>query len=186
MDGYRIFVGGLSLDTTDDELSDYFKKYGTITDYVVICDKVTGASRGFGFVTFEQLGIVDKIVSEEHEIRGKRLNVKKAEPKDSEVAARRHDRGDRGDHRDYRDRGGDRGERGRGRSRSRSRSRDRHDRRGGSSSAGGRGKSSFLGLFPVLLHSFSLLFLNLCQVVEEGVDTTSEEEEAIITLVNQQ
>jgi RNA recognition motif-containing protein len=142
MDGYRIFVGGLALDTTDDELNDYFKKYGTITDYVVICDKVTGHSRGFGFVTFEQLGIVDKIVSEDHELRGKRLNVKKAEPKDAEVAARRHgDRGgDRGDHRDYRERGGDRDERRRGRSRSRSRSRDRQDRRGGSSYGGGRGE----------------------------------------------
>lgn len=47
----RLFVGGLSHDTTSDGLRDAFKKYGPVIDAVVVTDRDTGASRGFGFVT---------------------------------------------------------------------------------------------------------------------------------------
>lgn len=49
----KLFVGGLSLDTTDEDMSEYFKAYGTITDCVVIKDSATSRSKGFGFVTYE-------------------------------------------------------------------------------------------------------------------------------------
>tara|TARA_R110002050_G_scaffold24131_1_gene64476 strand:- start:1432 stop:1659 length:228 start_codon:yes stop_codon:yes gene_type:complete len=43
---HKLFVGGLSWNTTVDGLRDYFNKYGTINDAVVMQDKMTGRSRG--------------------------------------------------------------------------------------------------------------------------------------------
>ena len=48
----KLFVGGLSWDTTDDGLRKAFASYGEITEAKVITDRDTGRSRGFGFVTF--------------------------------------------------------------------------------------------------------------------------------------
>ena len=50
----KLFVGGLSWDTTDDGLRQAFASYGEITEAKVITDRDTGRSRGFGFVTFTQ------------------------------------------------------------------------------------------------------------------------------------
>ena len=46
-----MFVGGISFETTDELLDEYFSKYGTLTDCVVIKDG--NKSKGFGFVTYE-------------------------------------------------------------------------------------------------------------------------------------
>jgi cold-inducible RNA-binding protein len=48
----KLFVGGLSWDTTDDGLRRAFASYGEIIEAKVIADRDTGRSRGFGFVTF--------------------------------------------------------------------------------------------------------------------------------------
>jgi cold-inducible RNA-binding protein len=50
----KLFVGGLSWDTTDDGLRQAFAQYGEITEAKVITDRDTGRSRGFGFVTFTE------------------------------------------------------------------------------------------------------------------------------------
>jgi cold-inducible RNA-binding protein len=50
--GKKLFVGGLSWDTTDDGLRQAFQPFGDITEAKVITDRDTGRSRGFGFVTF--------------------------------------------------------------------------------------------------------------------------------------
>jgi RNA recognition motif-containing protein len=50
----KLFVGGLSWDTTDDGLRQAFASNGEITEAKVITDRNTGRSRGFGFVTFAQ------------------------------------------------------------------------------------------------------------------------------------
>ncbi len=50
----KLFVGGLSWDTTDDGLRQAFQSYGEITEAKVITDRETGRSRGFGFVTFTE------------------------------------------------------------------------------------------------------------------------------------
>ena len=46
----KLFVGGLSWDTTDDSLKNFFASAGTVVTANVIKDKYTGKSRGFGFV----------------------------------------------------------------------------------------------------------------------------------------
>ena len=50
----KLFVGGLSWDTTDEGLRQAFASCGEITEAKVITDRDTGRSRGFGFVTFAQ------------------------------------------------------------------------------------------------------------------------------------
>ncbi|XP_078526614.1 cold-inducible RNA-binding protein B-like [Lissotriton helveticus] len=52
-DDGKIFVGGLSFDTNEQDLEQQFCKYGAISEVVVIKDRETQRSRGFGFVTFE-------------------------------------------------------------------------------------------------------------------------------------
>ncbi len=49
----KLFVGGLSWGTDSEGLRQAFAEYGDLSDAVVINDRETGRSRGFGFVTFE-------------------------------------------------------------------------------------------------------------------------------------
>ncbi len=49
----KLFVGGLSWDTTTERLREAFARFGSILEATVIPDRETGRSRGFGFVTFE-------------------------------------------------------------------------------------------------------------------------------------
>lgn len=46
----KLYVGGLPYATTDDELRDAFQQAGTVTSAVIIMDKMSGRSKGFGFV----------------------------------------------------------------------------------------------------------------------------------------
>ena len=48
----KVFVGSLSWNTDDQSLNSYFSKIGEIEESVVIKDRETGRSRGFGFVTY--------------------------------------------------------------------------------------------------------------------------------------
>lgn len=48
----KLFVGGLSWDSTEETLQNHFQGYGTITEVALMKDKYTGQPRGFGFVTF--------------------------------------------------------------------------------------------------------------------------------------
>lgn len=50
----KIFVGGLPYHTTDQTLHDYFKVFGEIEEAVVITDRQTQKSRGYGFVTMKE------------------------------------------------------------------------------------------------------------------------------------
>ncbi|XP_040179727.1 cold-inducible RNA-binding protein B-like isoform X2 [Rana temporaria] len=49
----KLFVGGLSFDTNEQSLEQVFCKYGQISEVVVVKDRETKRSRGFGFVTFD-------------------------------------------------------------------------------------------------------------------------------------
>ncbi len=50
---YKLFVGGLPFSTTDEELQQFFAQSGTVASAVVIKDRDSGRSKGFGFVEFE-------------------------------------------------------------------------------------------------------------------------------------
>jgi len=78
----KIFVGALSQETTQDEFDDYFKAYGEVTDSVIMIDKHTGRSRGFGFVSYKDSASVEAVLEQNHhEIHGKRVDCKRAVPR---------------------------------------------------------------------------------------------------------
>ena len=77
----KLFVGGLSWDTTSEGLRAAFSKFGTIVEATVIPDRDTGKSRGFGFVSFESSREADDAVKQMHgaELDGRTLKVNRAE-----------------------------------------------------------------------------------------------------------
>jgi hypothetical protein len=78
----KLFVGGLSWETTTEELQIAFANFGRVTDAAVICDRSTGRSRGFGFVTFEKHADADAAIKQMdgRELDGRPLKVNRAEP----------------------------------------------------------------------------------------------------------
>merc|ERR1719277_2109799 len=84
----KVFVGGLPQDCPTEALTDYFGQFGSITDAIVMTDRETGRSRGFGFVTFEGIESVDKVMAmhQEHSIQGKWIDCKRASEEGSKGA----------------------------------------------------------------------------------------------------
>jgi len=60
----KLFVGGLSWNTSDEGLTDAFAKFGEVSEAKVITDRETGRSRGFGFVTFAEGADADAAMAE--------------------------------------------------------------------------------------------------------------------------
>ena len=79
----KLFVGGLSWDTTDEGLKQAFASYGEITEAKVITDRDTGRSRGFGFVTFAQDDDAKTAISKMDgtSLDGKTIKVNEAQEK---------------------------------------------------------------------------------------------------------
>ncbi|KAL6952289.1 hypothetical protein U1Q18_045571 [Sarracenia purpurea var. burkii] len=78
----KLFVGGVAWETTEETFTNYFCKYGEITDSVIMMDKLSGRSRGFGFVTFADPAVADKVLEEEHVIDGRAVEVKRTVPRE--------------------------------------------------------------------------------------------------------
>jgi len=82
--GNKVFVGGLNWDATEDDLRELFGETGTVTDAVIVNDRETGRSRGFGFVTMssddEAKTAVEKF--SDHEFMGRNLTVNEARPRE--------------------------------------------------------------------------------------------------------
>jgi len=78
----KLFVGNLDYSVTADDLKATFAGAGTVVDAVVITDKMTGRSRGFGFVEMEteeeMKAAVEKINGAD--LKGRKLNVNEARP----------------------------------------------------------------------------------------------------------
>lgn len=58
-----------------DEFIKHFGKYGEITDSVIMKDRNTGQPRGFGFVTYADASVVDRVIEETHIINGKQVGI---------------------------------------------------------------------------------------------------------------
>lgn len=82
----KIFIGGLPQDVTTQKLRDYFSSYGVIADAVVMVDRQTSRSRGFGFVRFangrQGAHAAQAVLRDfqDHWLEGKWVEVKQATP----------------------------------------------------------------------------------------------------------
>lgn len=75
----KLFIGGLSFETTDESLRAHFEQWGTLTDCVVMRDSQTKRSRGFGFVTYSSVKEVDAAMSARpHKVDGRLVEPKRA------------------------------------------------------------------------------------------------------------
>ncbi|XP_073533987.1 heterogeneous nuclear ribonucleoproteins A2/B1 isoform X6 [Phyllobates terribilis] len=75
----KLFIGGLSFETTEESLRKYYEQWGKLTDCVVMRDPASKRSRGFGFVTFSSMNEVDASMSSRpHSIDGRVVEPKRA------------------------------------------------------------------------------------------------------------
>jgi len=105
----KLFVGGLSWGTNDEALRQKFEEYGQVEDAIVIRDRDTGRSRGFGFVTFSTDEDASKAIDgmNDQEFDGRTIKVDRASERGSNNGGSRGGSGFRGNYR-----GGYRGGRG--------------------------------------------------------------------------
>jgi len=78
----KLFVGGLSWETTQDNLQRYFSRYGEVIDCVVMKNNETGRSRGFGFVTFaDPENVLRALENGPHTLDGRTIDPKPCNPR---------------------------------------------------------------------------------------------------------
>ncbi|KAG6789020.1 hypothetical protein POTOM_005103 [Populus tomentosa] len=104
----KLFVGGVSWETTEvllishernvaldlfhanvyhiplvsETFTNYFSKYGEVMDSVIMTDRHSGRPRGFGFVTFADPAVADRVLEEGHVIDGRAVEVKRTVPRE--------------------------------------------------------------------------------------------------------
>ncbi|KAI4329103.1 hypothetical protein L6164_021403 [Bauhinia variegata] len=78
----KLFVGGVSWETTEDSFFKYFNKYGEVLDSVIMMNKHSGRPRGFGFVTFADSAVADEVLAQEHTIDGRVVEIKRTVPRE--------------------------------------------------------------------------------------------------------
>jgi RNA recognition motif-containing protein len=80
----NIYVGNLSYGVTEDELRSMFEAYGKVERVSVVMDRMTGRSKGFGFVEMADAGEAQAAMAalNETEAKGRRIMVNEARPKE--------------------------------------------------------------------------------------------------------
>ncbi|OPL11993.1 MAG: RNA-binding protein [Firmicutes bacterium ML8_F2] len=78
----KLYVGGLSYDTTEDSLKEAFSKAGAVDSAIIITDKMSGRSKGFGFVEMSSEDEAQKAIEmwNGKEFEGRNLTVNEARP----------------------------------------------------------------------------------------------------------
>ncbi len=78
----KLYVGGIAYATSQDALRDAFAKAGTVVSATIIMDKMTGRSKGFGFVEMSSDAEADAAISmwNGQELEGRKLTVNEARP----------------------------------------------------------------------------------------------------------
>ncbi|XP_022824797.1 heterogeneous nuclear ribonucleoprotein 27C isoform X6 [Spodoptera litura] len=78
----KLFVGGLSWETSQENLQRYFSRYGDVIDCVVMKNSESGRSRGFGFVTFAEPALVNVVLQNgPHQLDGRTIDPKPCNPR---------------------------------------------------------------------------------------------------------
>ncbi len=94
----KLYVGGLPYSTTQDELQEAFSKAGAVTSATIIIDKMSGRSKGFGFVEMANDDEAEKAIEMMNgkDFGGRTLTVNEARPMEARPPRRDGDRGGRG------------------------------------------------------------------------------------------
>jgi RNA recognition motif-containing protein len=79
----NIYVGNLSWSMTDEDLNSLFAEYGTVSSAKILKDKMSGRSKGFGFVEMEDDEAAKTAIANlnENEIQGRKLIVNESQPR---------------------------------------------------------------------------------------------------------
>jgi len=72
-DKAKLFVGGISRETTEDTLKHHFTKYGDVLHSTISFDRTTRIPRGFGFVTFSDISSAHNALQDTHLILGRKV-----------------------------------------------------------------------------------------------------------------
>lgn len=80
----KLFIGGISWDTDESRLKEYFGQYGEVVEAVIMRDRITGRARGFGFIVFADPVVAERVVMDKHMIDGRTVEAKKAVPRDDQ------------------------------------------------------------------------------------------------------
>lgn len=70
----KLFIGGISWDTNEDRLRDYFQAFGEVLEAVIMKDRATGRARGFGFIVFADPAVAERVVMQKHMIDGRTVS----------------------------------------------------------------------------------------------------------------
>ncbi|KIK93764.1 hypothetical protein PAXRUDRAFT_494483 [Paxillus rubicundulus Ve08.2h10] len=85
----KMFIGGLNWDTTDEGLRKYFSEFGKVDACTIMRDP-DGRSRGFAFLTFEEAGSVNAVLTRDHVLDGKSIDPKRAIPREEHLRNTRY------------------------------------------------------------------------------------------------
>jgi RNA recognition motif-containing protein len=109
----KLYIGNLSFDTTEQDLTDLLSQHGAVTEVAVMTDRMTGRPRGFAFATMADAAGADAVIRalNGQDFMGRPLTVNEARPREERPAysggrggyggGRGGDRGDRGDRGGY-------------------------------------------------------------------------------------
>ena len=80
----KLYVGNLPWSIDDAKLKELFSEYGEVTEAVIIKDKFSGRSKGFGFVTFtdEEAGKKAIEAMNGKDVEGREIKVNEAQPRE--------------------------------------------------------------------------------------------------------
>lgn len=81
----KIYVGNLSFETTESDLSAVFGEHGQVEEATIIMDRDTGRSRGFGFVAMRNDGAARDAIKamDGADVGGRQLKVNEAKPREN-------------------------------------------------------------------------------------------------------
>ncbi|TBU57851.1 hypothetical protein BD310DRAFT_928487 [Dichomitus squalens] len=82
----KLFIGGLPGSVTSESMREYFSQFGKVVDATVMLDRETGRSKGFGFVSFENVNVEPMLGFGNLQIDGKLIDVKLAQPRSQREA----------------------------------------------------------------------------------------------------
>jgi RNA recognition motif-containing protein len=87
--GKKLYVGNLTYSVSSSNLQDWFGSYGTVQSALVITDRETGNSKGFGFVEMDTDAQAQAAILglDDHEHEGRRLKVSEAKPRVARTVA---------------------------------------------------------------------------------------------------